>query len=126
MGVRTERFTETVAFYRDLVQLPVLHVAEAAVHFQLGDGTELHIYRADDPDHQFFGVGPVVGLAVDDVAAARERMEAAGIAFIGEPQEAGGIGWSHFHGPDGNIYEIIGPTRSSAQRLERRDQASLE
>ena len=111
MGIRTVRFEETVAFYRDLLQLPVLLTAETAVHFQLGDGTELHVYRADDPDHQFFGDGPVVGLAVSDATTARAQMERAGIDFIGEPQEADGIGWSHFRGPDGNVYEIIGPLR---------------
>jgi hypothetical protein len=37
-------------------------------------------------------------------------MTAAGIEFIyPEPQRAGGRAWQHFRGPDGNIYEVIGP-----------------
>ena len=37
----------------------------------------------------------------------------AGIAFIGEPQRDGGSAWNHYRGPDGNVYEIIGPNREA-------------
>jgi hypothetical protein len=36
-------------------------------------------------------------------------MTAAGIEFIGEPQRDAGVAWNHYRGPDGNVYEIIGP-----------------
>ena len=41
-------------------------------------------------------------------------MVAAGIAFIGDPQRDGGVAWNHYRGPDGNVYEIIGPDRGVA------------
>jgi hypothetical protein len=54
-----------------------------------------------------FATGPVVGFLIDDVEAARDEMEAAGVEFLG-PVHAGeaGAAWSHFLGPDGKIYEI--------------------
>jgi catechol 2,3-dioxygenase-like lactoylglutathione lyase family enzyme len=107
MGVRTARFAETVAFYRDVLAMPIWHQTDQAVWFGLDDGTELHVYGADDEDHDFFGEGPVVGYEVDDFDATRVRMIAAGIEFIGEPQRDGGTVWNHFRGPDGNVYEIM-------------------
>jgi hypothetical protein len=44
---------------------------------------------------------------VSDVEQARVRMEAASIEFIGPVQHSEGAKWTHFRGPDGNVYEII-------------------
>ncbi|MEA2523487.1 MAG: hypothetical protein QOG89_691 [Thermomicrobiales bacterium] len=107
MGVRTAHLEETVAFYRDVMGLDVAREASNAVWFRLENGTELHVYGLDDADHEFFGAGPVVGLEVDDFEATRARMVAAGIEFIGEPQQDGGSIWNHYRGPDGNVYEIM-------------------
>ena len=107
LGVRTPHFAETVAFYRDVLGLEQLKDELDAAAFRLGDGTEVHVYGPNDADHDFFGVGPVVGLLVDDFAATRARMVAAGIEFIGAVQQDGTATWNHFRGPDGNVYEIM-------------------
>lgn len=107
LGVRTDRFEETVWFYRELLRLDEFHVDQTSVRFRLGDGTELHVYGPADADHEFFGSAPVVGLLVDDVPAVRRRMEAAGIAFLTPVEHVGAHAWCHFRGPDGNVYEII-------------------
>ena len=108
LGVRTAAFDRTVALYRDVLGLEAIHAAPGAAWFRATDGTQVHVYAADDADHAFFDSGPVVGLVVDDFAATRAAMVAAGIAFIGEPQREGGTAWNHYRGPDGNVYEIIG------------------
>ena len=77
--------------------------------FRFPDGTEMEVWRPDDTFHSFFGTGPVVGFRVDAVGAARARMEAEGVPFIGPVQRSEGAAWSHFKGPDNNVYEIIGP-----------------
>ena len=107
LGVRTDRFEQMVALYRDLLELEAFQVDEASARFRLGDGTEVHVYGPEDVDHDFFGPGPVVGLVVDDVDAVRERLEAAGIEFLTPVERAGASAWCHFRGPDGNVYEII-------------------
>ena len=107
LGVRTDRFAETVSLYRDLLGLEPFHTDEASVRFRLRDGSELHVYGPADDDHRFFGTAPVVGLAVDDAAAAREGLEAAGVTFLTELERDGEAAWCHFRGPDGNVYEII-------------------
>ena len=107
MGVRTPRFAETVAFYRDVLHLDQMRDEANAASFRLDDGTELHVYGPEDEDHAFFGVGPVVGLLVDDCAGTRARMLDAGIEFIGPVQADAGATWNHFRGPDGNVYELM-------------------
>ena len=107
MGVRTERFQEMAAFYRDVLGLETLKDEPNDARFRLDDGTEVHVYGPGDEDHDFFGPGPVVGLLVDDFDATRERMLAAGIEFIGDVQQDRTTTWNHVRAPDGNVYEII-------------------
>lgn len=113
LGVRTEAFDETVALYRDVLRMTPVLLEHGAAWFQAADGTPIHVYGPASDDHDFFGTGPVVGLVVDDFDATRRAMIEAGIAFIGEPQRDGGSAWNHYRGPDGNVYEIIGPNREA-------------
>ena len=108
LGVRTDALEAMTSLYRDLLGADVVSLGAGAARFRAGDGTTTEVYPADDPDHDFFGTGPVVGFRVEDFAATRARMVAAGIAFVGEPQRDGGAIWNHFVAPDGNVYEIIG------------------
>jgi len=107
LGVRTERFEETVRLYRDVMGLVPYREDEDSVRFRLENGTEIHVYGPRDDFHRFFGTAPVVGFLVDDVAAARDEMQAGGIEFLGPIQRNETESWSHFRGSDGNVYELI-------------------
>jgi catechol 2,3-dioxygenase-like lactoylglutathione lyase family enzyme len=107
VGVRTERFGEVRALYRDVLGMSMIKDEPQAAWFVTAAGDQMHVYGPGDDDHDFFLQGPVVGLQVDDFAATRDAMVAAGIRFIGEPQTAGGAIWNHYYGPDGNVYEIM-------------------
>ena len=48
-----------------------------------------------------------MGLRGDDVEESRAETEAASVEFLGPVQRPEGAAWSHFPGPDGNVYEII-------------------
>jgi catechol 2,3-dioxygenase-like lactoylglutathione lyase family enzyme len=109
LGIRTERFEETARFFRETMGLEETRVERDVVGFRFPDGTEIEVWHPDDEFHSFFGTGPVVGFRVDDVGAARARMEAEGVEFVGPVQRSEGAAWSHFRAPDGNVYEIIGP-----------------
>ena len=73
VGLRTNRFDEMVALFRDDIGLEAIREAPGATWFRLGSDAELHVYADTDPDHAFFTTGPVVGLRVDDVDATRAR-----------------------------------------------------
>jgi catechol 2,3-dioxygenase-like lactoylglutathione lyase family enzyme len=110
LGVRTSAAEAMNALYRDVLHLEVIHERPGATWYRLPDGTRVHVYGADDEDHEFFGTAPVVGLAVDSFRAAQADFARAHVEFLyPEPQRANGLAWQHFRAPDGNVYEIIGP-----------------
>jgi glyoxylase I family protein len=108
VGLRTDAFAEMTALYREVLGLAPEREAPGAAWFRAADGTSIHLYTAGDPDHGFFGAGPVVGFLVDDFVAARAAMVARGFVFIGDPQRDDGAVWNHYRAPDGNVYELIG------------------
>ena len=114
IGLRTERFDEMVALFRDRIGLPIINQAAGATWFRLGTDAELHVYAATDPDHAFFTTGPVVGLRVADVDATRTALEADGLAMLTEVERTDTAAWCHFRAPDGTVLEIIGPASSAS------------
>jgi catechol 2,3-dioxygenase-like lactoylglutathione lyase family enzyme len=108
LGIRTERFEETVTFFQEIMGLEMTRQELDLVGFKLPDGTTVEISGPGDEFHAFFTTGPVVGFVVDDFDDVHTRMEVAGITFIGPLQHEGEVSWHHFRAPDGNIYEIIG------------------
>jgi hypothetical protein len=109
VGFRTDRFDAMVALFRDGIGLEVVHEAPGATWFQLGADAQLHVYAEADPDHAFFTTGPVVGLRVDDVDAARSRLEASGLEMLTDVERTESAAWCHVRAPDGTVLEIIGP-----------------
>ncbi len=107
MGIRTERFEETTRFFGEVMGLEETRRERDLVGFAFPDGAEMEVWRPEDEFHSFFGAGLVVGLRVDDVEEAHAEMEAAGVEFLGPVQRSEGAAWSHFRGPDANVYEII-------------------
>jgi catechol 2,3-dioxygenase-like lactoylglutathione lyase family enzyme len=54
--------------------------------------------------------GPIIGLLVDDVEAARAELETRGVEFL-EPtgsDPASGASWAHFRGPGGWLFQLTG------------------
>ena len=109
LGTRTREFEDTTRFFRDTLGLRVEHEESDFVIFRLLNGDTVEVFGPSERDHKHFRTGPVVGFLVDDVEVARARLEAAGISFIGPVHRSeDGSTWSHFVGPDRNIYELTG------------------
>jgi predicted enzyme related to lactoylglutathione lyase len=107
LGTRTQKFDDTVSFVGDTLGLRMEHEEPDFAIFRLPNGDKVEVFGPGDRDHEHFTTGPVVGFLVDDVREARADLEGAGITFIGPVHEADdGGSWSHFTGPDGNVYEI--------------------
>jgi catechol 2,3-dioxygenase-like lactoylglutathione lyase family enzyme len=119
LGVRVGdagRYQATVSLYRDVLGLvPEREEAGRLTWFRLADGTPIHVYGPADDDHVAFGEAPFVGLTVDDVDGAARRLASAGIEMLDpEIERGGGAAWIHYRGPDGGVYELIGPDRSES------------
>ena len=119
LGVRLENrdaFEATVSLYRDTLGLtPFREEPGRLAWFRLGDGTELHVYGPLDTDHVAFGSRPCIGLVVDDVERTRRSMEGAGVEFLWETQRDDTRSWAHYRGPDGTVYELIGPVTGTGR-----------
>jgi catechol 2,3-dioxygenase-like lactoylglutathione lyase family enzyme len=112
LGTRTDRFEETVAFFRDTMGLTTFHETDTVVVLRMPGGEWVEVFGPQDTEHTQFDTGPVGEFLVDDVAAARAELEGKGISFIADTHSWGDYTWAHFKGPDGNIYGITsGPYR---------------
>jgi catechol 2,3-dioxygenase-like lactoylglutathione lyase family enzyme len=107
VGTRTPHFNETVAFFRDVLRLPLVVQNSQFVEFQLSSGERLGILGYRCPGSSFMK-GPMIEFAVADVDRARLQLEASGVRFIGKTHrdDASGLAWAEFWGPDGYPYGL--------------------
>lgn len=109
LGIRTRHFEDTTRFFGETLGLRVEHAEPDFMVFKLPNADTVEVFGPGDRDHAHFETGPVAGFLVDDVEEARARLEAEGISFIGPVHSSEeGSSWSHFTGPDGNVYELTG------------------
>jgi catechol 2,3-dioxygenase-like lactoylglutathione lyase family enzyme len=116
IGTRTGAYAETLAFFRDVLRLPIGTLRPSFVRFDLPDDSSIEVFQPGGPDdHAYFTSGPVVGMEVGDFDRAKSELGRARIPLLGEAGgEIGGYRWQHFRAPDGAIYEIVDyPARKS-------------
>ena len=112
-GVRTDRFDDTVRFFRDVLGAPLDVVGPDFAWSKFPNTSQLEIFGPRDRDHDHFTTGPVPEFLVDDVYAAAGELEAAGVELLGPPRSSEDAAWVHFRAPDGNVY---GLTSSASYR----------
>lgn len=105
-GVRTDRYAETLAFFRDVLGLPLAEVRPDFAWSKLPDTSQFELFGPADTDHDHFTTGPVPEFLVDDLQEAAAELGAAGIELLGPVQGTPEQGWLHFRGPDGNVYGL--------------------
>lgn len=106
VGTRTEAFAETVAFFRDVLGVPLQELEPDFGWSRMPDSSQFEVFGPSDGDHRHFTTGPVPEFLVDDLAAALTELRAAGVEILGEPSLDGTDGWLHFRAPDGNVYGL--------------------
>ena len=111
MGVRTAAHADLHELFATVMDMPVTKADEGVSWFGLPGGEEIQIYDDRDVDHTFFTEAPVVGFRVTDYTDAERQMTAAGVEWVTPGDHNDALRWRHFRGPDGNVYEILGPRR---------------
>jgi len=109
VGIRTDRYDEMVGFLREVLGLRTNFEEATRVEFETSEGDEIQVMAPGDPYYDFFGehaTGPVPLFEVDDVGAAQQELEAAGIEIVGPPGRDSRWEWIHVRAPDGNLYEL--------------------
>ena len=105
-GTRTAAFSETLAFFRDVLGVPLEEAGPDFAWSRMPDSSQFEIFGPSDTDHADFTTGPVPEFLVDDLPSALEELRAADVEILGQPHLEGRDGWLHFRAPDGNVYGL--------------------
>ena len=106
VGVRTADYERTVAFFRDVIGVPLSEVSEGFAWSKMRNTSQLEIFGPNDEDHAHFTTGPVPEFLVDDLFAAADELRSAGVEILGDVKGTATDGWLHFRAPDGNVYGV--------------------
>jgi predicted enzyme related to lactoylglutathione lyase len=103
VGIPTHDIAAAAAFYGDTLGLPrsVYLPERNYTEFETGNVT-LSVYDPEKMGMQHNANPNPIALHVDDVAAARKRLEGRGVAFHGETLDTGVCHMAFFSDPDGN------------------------
>src|SRR5215207_10624956 len=107
VAVPVKDFDESVHFYGTVLGLPELNRwgSMPGCEFQAGNLT-LAIMEPTAFGQEFRPHGLPIALAVDDVEAAREHLQAAGVEFFGETMDSGVCHQAFFNDPAGNTLDL--------------------
>ena len=98
---------KALAFYRDLLELPVRYSSDVYVEFDLTPAT-LALHLAEDPEDATYKAG--VFLVVDDVDAINTRLQAKGLTPVQPPTDQDfGYRTAIYEDPFGNRIELATP-----------------
>ena len=102
--VPTRDFEEADRFYGDLLGLERSKQwgSMPAREYETGSLT-IALMQSDAFGIEFERHSHPIALHVDDVAAARERLEAQGVEFVADTMDSGVCHMAHFTDPDGNV-----------------------
>lgn len=102
--LHTKDIVKAEAFYAGTLELPELkrYGAMPGIEYQAGNLT-LAIMQPEAFGVEFSQNSAGIGLHVDDVAASREKLEAAGVSFLSETIDSGVCHMAFFTDPDGNV-----------------------
>jgi len=116
VGTRTDHFTETNHFFREVLGLSTVHEVTdfAILPLQSGDRDFVEIFGSSaegkEVEAGHHTNGPVPGFLVTDLVEARAELAAAGVELLDQiswPKSIPGYGWFHFRAPDGNVYAML-------------------
>jgi hypothetical protein len=105
-GTATERYGETVSFFRDVLGLSTFHESDTLTILRVETGDWVEVFAPGHAHYEEFRSGLVVEFLVDELEAARAELEGRGVEFLHANHSWGDFAWAHFRGPDGNIYGI--------------------
>lgn len=106
----------SVAFYRDVLGLPLLfEVPEQGLAFLDAGGVRLYLGSAESPE---FRSTPLLYFAVEDIGEAYAALRERGVAFLGEPHvvhrsDTTELAIAFFRDPDGTHLALMSETLRS-------------
>jgi len=106
LGVGTDRFADTVAFFSDVMGLaPVVVDDRGVAMFDVAEGQVLEVFGPGTQGRKLT-FPPIVAFEVEDVPAARDELVSHGVEILGDIGSWNGFEWLKFRGPDGHVFAI--------------------
>ena len=105
VGVGTDKYDETLRLFRDVLGLEIDSEGDQQVILRTTNGDQVEIFGRDGRGKSQ-NSPPTVAFEVDDVAAARDALLAAGIELVGDIGSWEGHEWLYFRSPDGYLFEV--------------------
>ena len=87
VGSATEKYDETVRFFKETMGLETFHEQDDLSIMRLASGEWVEVFGPGNPHFREFDTGPVV-------------------EFLTENHGWGDYLWTHFRGPDGYVYGL--------------------
>jgi catechol 2,3-dioxygenase-like lactoylglutathione lyase family enzyme len=106
VGTRTTEYTATVAFFRDVLGLPVGSSEADLTVLDVPGGATVEVFGPTSQYNRHL-THPVAGFRVEDLEAAAAELQAAAIEIVLPVQEGESRSWLHFRAPDGFVYELV-------------------
>lgn len=121
IGSVTDEGEATAAFFRDVLGLRKTVDVPGFIQLTMENGDRIELFGARSAEHELLDTGPVAGLWVDDLDAARAELIAAGTEHVTDFDHApDGHRWFYFKAPDGNYYELCESPRPRPPQANRR------
>lgn len=108
-GLHVENMEQAIAFYRDVLGLPLLRQQESWAHLDASNEALLELFTggkassaSKTPEQQSL----CIAFRVDDLDSSMEELKNRGVNFIGEVGQWRSHRWIYFSDPEGNLLEI--------------------
>ena len=106
VGIGTDAFDETLAFFTDVLGLEVAVVEAPVAMLRAGPNQIVEIFGEGSDRGRVLNSPPAIAFEVDDVLAARDELLAKGVELVGEPGSWNGHEWLYFRGPEGYMFVV--------------------
>lgn len=107
IGSATDDSATMADFFTGVLGLRKTVDVKGFTQLTMENGDRIELFSVPSPEHELLDTGPVAGLWVDDLDAARDELIAAGTADVTDFDHApDGHRWFYFRAPDGNYYEL--------------------
>jgi catechol 2,3-dioxygenase-like lactoylglutathione lyase family enzyme len=106
VGTRTTEYPATVAFFKDVLGLPVRASEPDFTVLDVPDGATVEVFGPASQYNRHL-THPVAGFRVAHLESAAAELQAAGIEIVLALQRGESRSWLHFRAPDGFVYELV-------------------
>lgn len=107
VGTATSERSALAAFFSQHLGMTVQTDVQGFTRLLTSNGDRVEIFGPELAEYESLDTGPVAGFWVEDAAAARHELLAAGVEICTDLETGrDGHRWFYFKAPDGNFYEL--------------------